>query len=119
MVMLPYNYTDDWGTIAEIVTNQLITSAENIIPELKEHIVSRHTITPRNHEQNTLNNQGASRGWSPLPGIKDKTQKTPIRNLFLAGHWTFSFFPEGGIAAAVASGRDAADLVLKGLPHKV
>jgi uncharacterized protein with NAD-binding domain and iron-sulfur cluster len=39
-------------------------------------------------------------------------QKTPLPNLFLAGHWTFN---PGGMPAAFMTGRRAAELVKRAL----
>jgi len=114
MAMLPYDYAEDWEAAKESIADKLIASAERIIPELKGHIVCKHVLTPLSHEHNTMNSRGALMGWYPAPDSKERGQNTPFRNLYQAGHWTFPFFPGGGVAAAVASGRNAVELVLKG-----
>ncbi len=113
IAMLPYDYTGDWEDAKESIAGKLIASAAQVIPDLKEHIVCQRIITPSQHERNTMNSRGASRGWYPSPGGQTMRQRTPIRNLYQAGHWSFPVFPGGGIAAAVASGRNAAALVMK------
>ncbi len=44
-----------------------------------------------------------------------RSQKTPIANLYQAGHWTF---PGGGIPMVILSGINAARLVLKRMKKK-
>jgi len=111
MAMLPYDMVKDWGVAEEAIADKLIASAEKIIPRLSEHIICRHIISPSTFEQCTLNSQGATLGWQLTPGGKIRSQKTPIKNLYQAGHWTF---PGGGVSQVVTSGRNAAQLVLRG-----
>ena len=54
---------------------------------------------------------GASSGWSMDADQQNKLpRKTPIKNLFLAGHWTFN---PGGVPSAFMTGRKAAEMVKK------
>ncbi len=122
MSPFPYRYMNYWkrgpdftrGTeyreLKEELADKLIASAEAIVPELSQHIVCKDIATPLTYERYTLNSEGASYGWLPLPKAKMRSQKTEIRNLYQAGHWTF---PGGSIFAAALSGRNAAELVLK------
>ena len=122
MTPFPYNYMDYWkreidGTrgkeyteLKETLADKLITAAEEVIPHLSEHIVCKDVATPLTFERYTLNSEGASHGWFPAPGAKMRSQKTPIKNLYQAGHWTFPGF---SIFSVVLSGRSAAQLVLK------
>jgi len=100
----------EYQVLKEDVANKLIVSMQKVIPSLSQHIVHRRVATPVTLEQATLNSRGSAMGWYPLPGGKMRSQKTPIRNLYQAGHWTF---PGGSVPAVVASGRNAARLVLK------
>jgi all-trans-retinol 13,14-reductase len=118
----PYNYMGYWrretdGTrgkeykeLKEELANRLINSAERIIPDLSKHIVCKDIATPLTFERYTLNTEGAGHGWFPAPGAKLRSQKTPIKNLYQAGHWTYPGF---SIFSVVLSGRSAAKLVLK------
>ncbi len=122
LTLLPYNYMGYWkrgvdGTrgkeyteLKEAAADKLITSAEAIIPQLSKHIICKNIATPLTFERYTLNSEGASHGWFPAPGAKMRSQKTPIKNLYQAGHWTF---PGGGVSTVVVSGINAAQLVLK------
>jgi phytoene desaturase len=122
MTPFPYNYMGNWkrgadGTrgkeyaeLKEALADKLIAAAEEIIPQLSQHIVCKDIATPLTFERYTLNSEGASYGWFPAPGAKLRSQKTPIKNLYQAGHWTFPGF---SIFAVALSGQDAAQLVLK------
>jgi phytoene dehydrogenase-like protein len=119
---LPYDYMGNWkrekdGTcggqytqLKESVADKLIVSAERFIPGLSDHIVVKDIATPLTFERYTLNCQGANMGWFPAPGGKIRSQKTPIRNLYQAGAWTY---PGPSLYAVVPSGRNAAQLVLQ------
>lgn len=122
MTLFPYNYMGYWrrepdGTrgkeyteLKEALADKLISSAEEIIPELSKHIVCKDIATPLTFERYTLNSEGASHGWFPVPGAKPRSQKTLFKNLYQAGHWTF---PGAGVLTVALSGRNAAKLVLK------
>lgn len=119
--LFPYNYKGYWrrekdGTrgreckkLKEEVAEKLISAGEEVIPELSKHIVCKDIAIPLTFERYTLNSEGAI-GWFPRPGAKMRSQKTPIKNLYQAGHWTY---PGSGIDSVVSSGRNAAQLVLK------
>jgi all-trans-retinol 13,14-reductase len=121
MTLFPYDYMSYWkrekdGTrgkeyteLKEALADKLIVSAEKVIPQLSKHIVCKDIATPLTYERYTLNCEGASHGWFPAPGAKMRSQKTPFKNLYQAGHWTF---PGPGISAVALSGRNAAKLVL-------
>ncbi len=119
--MLPYDYMGNWGRekdgtlgresteMEEAVAGKLIALAEGIIPGLSEHIVVKDIISPLAFERYTLNSEGATMGWFPAPGGKMRSQKTPVKNLYQAGAWTF---PGPSIYMVVPSGRNAAQIVL-------
>jgi all-trans-retinol 13,14-reductase len=124
--LFPYDYMSYWkrendgtrGTeykeLKEALADKLISSAEALIPQLSKHIVCKDIATPLTFERYTLNSEGASHGWFPAPGAKMRSQKTPFKNLYQAGHWTF---PGSSIFAVVLSGRNAAKLVLREFKH--
>ncbi|HEX9949700.1 MAG TPA: NAD(P)/FAD-dependent oxidoreductase, partial [Thermodesulfobacteriota bacterium] len=100
--------------IKEEISQKIIGLTEKVIPGLSSHIIVREASTPLTYERLTLNTHGASMGWY-LPAkelLRMRSQKTPIANLYQAGHWTF---PGGGIPMVIISGINAAKLVLKSM----
>lgn len=107
----------DYRALKRAVTEQMCTTAEALIPGLRERVVWSDVGTPLSAERFTLNWQGASAGWSfelPRSPLDKKfvSITTPFRNLFTAGHWTL--WP-GGVPAAALSGKLAADAVTSGM----
>jgi phytoene dehydrogenase-like protein len=109
MMMLPYDFSPGWEKDKEAIADKLIASAEEVIPNLTDYIICREITTPLTLEGTTLNSQGAI-GWYPAPRGKMWRQKAPIKNLYQAGQWTF---PGAGVPNAIASGRNATQLVLR------
>jgi phytoene dehydrogenase-like protein len=116
---IPYDYKNVWTTggsgirgadyykLKNDVADQLIKSAENIIPELSKHIIVKDIATPLTFERFTGNYQGAIMGWQErtisLPQL-------PVKNLYQVGHWTF---PGGSINRVIASGRNVSQKIIK------
>jgi phytoene dehydrogenase-like protein len=91
----------------------MIKRAEKIIPGLSSHIVYQELWTPETIDKYTLSGTDASIGWALNPqqvGPKRLAQQTPVKNLFLSGHWTQ---PAIGVLSTVISGLKAARMVLK------
>jgi all-trans-retinol 13,14-reductase len=105
----------EYKELKEALADRFIAAAEEIIPGLSQHIICKDVATPLTFERYTLNGEGASHGWLPIPGAKMRSQKTLIRNLYQAGHWTF---PGSGIFTVAVSGKIAAQLVLKDVRRK-
>jgi prolycopene isomerase len=127
LAFAPYDYlgkwqtdngkrTDEYRTLKERLSNQLVATAEGVIPHLSEHIVVKEIATPLTHERYTLNNEGASAGWSWDPEhalAKEFTSSlssvgTPIKNLFTVGHWSY---PPGGLPSAMLTGKVVANMI--------
>jgi phytoene dehydrogenase-like protein len=122
----PYNYLNKWRTkngkrteeykkLKQKIANQLIATAERVIPGLSKHIIVKEISTPLTHERYTSNSEGASAGWSWNPKYGFTKQftasvKTPIKNLFTAGHWSLS---PGGLPSAMLTGKIVANTILK------
>ena len=118
---VPYEFFIDgdevsphYTEIKEEIAQNIIDIAEKVIPGLSSHIMVRDASTPVTYERITLNTHGASMGWylSAKEFSRIRSQKTPIVNLYQAGHWTF---PGGGIPMVILSGIYAAKLVLKSM----
>ena len=115
----PYELFTDGGKrnlrytqVKKEIAQKIIGITENVIPGLSNHIIVRDASTPLTYEKKTLNTHGATMGWylSAKELATIRSQKTPIANLYQAGHWTF---PGGGIPMVIISGMNAAKLVLK------
>ena len=118
---VPYEFFIDgdkvsphYTEIKEEIAQNIIDIAEKVIPDLSSHIMVRDASTPVTYERITLNTHGASMGWylSAKEFSRIRSQKTPITNLYQAGHWTF---PGGGIPMVIISGINAAQLALKSM----
>lgn len=99
--------------LKEEIGNRMIAVAERFIPGLRNAIEEIEIATPLTMERYTSNYKGSIIGWAPTPEqsfLKRMKQKSPIKNLYLAGAWTF---PAGGQSACMFSGYLTANMVLK------
>jgi phytoene dehydrogenase-like protein len=98
--------------IKEEIAQKIMSVTERVITGLSSHVLVRDASTPLTYERETLNTRGATMGWclSAKEFSRIRSQRTPIANLYQAGHWTF---PGGGIPMVILSGINAAKLVLK------
>ena len=120
--MLPYDYQNGWHesesyekyqALKDEVAQKYIDRAEKYLPGLKEHIEVVEVGSPRTMEHYTLNPKGTIFGWEyniEQSMLKRLKQKTPIKNVYLAGAWTF---PGGGQSAVLLSGLEASRAILK------
>jgi prolycopene isomerase len=108
------NTNSHYTEIKEEIAQKIIGITEKVIPGLSSHITVRDASTPLTYERKTLNTHGATMGWylSAKELSRIRSQKTPIANLYQAGHWTF---PGGGIPMVIISGINAAKFVLKSM----
>ncbi|MBD3365286.1 hypothetical protein GF359_08735, partial [candidate division WOR-3 bacterium] len=106
------------------VADQLISVTERIIPDLGECILFRQVATPYTYQRYTSNTQGSICGWTYdrlstfHKGKRGKMQdmvKTPVPNLYQAGHWTM--YP-GGAPVAILTGRLASEGIIKQLKSR-
>jgi all-trans-retinol 13,14-reductase len=83
----------------------LIDRAEKVLlPGLRKAIEVRDAATPLTNVRYTANPRGAIYGWDQTldnAGPSRFPQRTPLKNLYLAGAWTF---PGGGYGACIPSG---------------
>ena len=121
---IPYDYKENWETengkrgssykkLKNEAMHRLIKTAERIIPGLSEHIMLSEAATPLTLERYTWNYKGAGYGWASTPdqsGTSRLPPKTPIKNLYLAGHWTTS---GGGTITVALSGRNTAEMIIR------
>jgi phytoene dehydrogenase-like protein len=83
----------------------LIAVAEQVLPDLRQHIVYRQEATPATVARYAWTSGGSIYG--PALGWKPHA-KTPVPGLMLAGS---GVFPGAGVEAVVISGMIAADLL--------
>jgi phytoene desaturase len=121
-IMTPASYTfrNEWGwhdrerylIIKEEMAQRLIRTVENrYLPGLSARIKVTEAATPRTLERYTANEGGATYGLAPTPGqfgIGRPANRTPLKGLYLAGHYTR---PSHGIVGAALSGRFVADMI--------
>jgi prolycopene isomerase len=112
MTMAPYALKGaGWREEKQRMADALIARAEKLIPGLSQHILVSDAASPLTYERYTLNTMGAAMGWafSPAMFLKRLDQRTPVRNLYLTGHWTM---PGGGVPGVALSGLRAARMIL-------
>ncbi len=107
--------TEEYKKFKEKIADQIIANVEKLIPGLTEKIEFKSVATPLTNERYTLNSEGASAGWTYDPskafntGKKGvKGYKTPVKNLYLVGHWTMS---PGGAPACFVSGKIVSSII--------
>jgi prolycopene isomerase len=119
--MAPAAWLERWGRrrdptkqtyrdLKRRVTEEMVTTAEGLIPDLSSKILYSDVGTPLSAERFTINSAGATAGWTFDPDrslLRDRytALTTPVRNLYAAGH--YSLWP-GGVPSAALSGRLAA-----------
>jgi len=88
----------------------LINQAESVIPQLSKNIVVQEAATPYTLERYTSNTGGAIAGWAytSKTAFRKPKPRTPIKNLYLVGHWTL---PGGGISGVATSGWNLSQLL--------
>ena len=97
------------------IGDQLLEQAAKVmdIPDLASHVEILELATPLTLKRYTSNRGGAFIGWRMTPDqalLNNLPQETPLRNVFLCGHWTY---PSGGVAGVMMSGEDVGKKVLK------
>jgi prolycopene isomerase len=95
------------------VADVMIKRAARKIPGLSKHIEYQEFWSPRTINKRVMSGEDASIGWALTPsqvGPRRLAQETPVKNLFLSGHWTR---PALGIIATVISGLQSARMILR------
>ncbi len=102
----------NWDSVKVRYMDELIKFAEKVIPGLSNHIVYLEAATPKTMHRYTLNTEGSCYGWEQnYSQIQYRPkQKTPIKGLYLTGHWTD---PGGGVVSAMLSGYKIANRLIK------
>lgn len=107
----PFEVPGGWAERREEVAGRMIEWAERFAPGLRERIRQRTVMTPPDFHDHLLADQGAPYGWTFTPaqiGFGRLQPRTPVKGLYLAGHWTT---PGAGVAGVIMSGRNTAEIV--------
>jgi len=110
--LLPYHTVESWKQAKPEFMQVMLDLAGQTIPDLENHILYIEGGTPATMQRYTQNYQGAAYGWDVTPGQVGPSRiqnKSPIKGLFFAGHWTS---PGGGVYGVSVSGVQAAQKVL-------
>jgi phytoene dehydrogenase-like protein len=110
---MDYAAITDWPAHKRRVESFVFGHLARLIPGIEKHVVVATSASAQTAWRFTLNHRGAMLGWEMSPdqlggGRPDLT--TPIRNLFLVGHWTR---PGGGITPVIVSAQLAAQAVAR------
>lgn len=113
-----WNYTtlktaDKWRGEAGALAERIIKNARWIIPGIEKSISTYDIITPETLRYYAGSEDGAAYGWAFLPtqmGFNRLQPRTPLKNLYLVGHWTT---PGAGIAGVILSAMNTANIVIR------
>jgi phytoene dehydrogenase-like protein len=109
-----FSEISDWKAHKESIEAVIMERLRLILPGIDDCIVVRLAATAMTSYRFTGNHEGAMLGWEMSPGQLGAGRLpfyTPIRNLYLTGHWTQ---PGGGITPVIVSAQRAAKVVLTG-----
>lgn len=109
--LVPFHNEKGWKDLKSEFAQYLIDKASKVIPGLAEHILVAEYGSPETMQRYTGNSEGAIYGWKQ--NLKQFTnrpqQNTPIKGLYLAGHWTD---PGGGVVSTFLSGYKLSNKIL-------
>ena len=100
----PWKTQRDWREFKQEIADEMIAVAGKKVKNLSKHIRVNKIFTPDDLYDFSMSQKGAMYGWqnTPCKAIVNRLpQKTPIKNLFLSGHWTM---PGSGVTTAIVSG---------------
>lgn len=110
---VPYINREYWVNNKNRITDLLINKIDKIFPNTSNAICYKNAATPDTMFRWTSNFQGAAYGWAGTVdqfSIEGLSQVTPLKNLFLTGHWTTLV---QGISGVVYLGMVTAKTILK------
>jgi phytoene dehydrogenase-like protein len=87
----PYDIGRPWNEYRDEYMDALLAEFERTIPDLRDHLSFWIGGTPVDIERYTRNHEGATYGWELIPpqiGSKRLGHETPLKGLYLVGHWT-------------------------------
>jgi phytoene dehydrogenase-like protein len=111
---MDYEAVVDWPEHKRRIEQLALDHLERLIPGITQKIIVSTSASARTSWRYTLNQRGAMLGWEMSPeqlGEGRPGITTPIRNLYLVGHWTR---PGGGITPVIVSAQQVAAAVIHG-----
>ncbi|HKH43506.1 MAG TPA: NAD(P)/FAD-dependent oxidoreductase [Thermoanaerobaculia bacterium] len=111
---MDYETVDDWPEHKRRIENLALGHLERLVPGITQKVVVSTSASAQTSWRFTLNQKGAMLGWEMSPeqlGEGRPDIKTPVRNLYLVGHWTR---PGGGITPVIVSAQQVAAAVVQG-----
>jgi phytoene dehydrogenase-like protein len=111
---MDYEAVDDWPVHKQRIERFALGHLERLIPGITKKIVVSTSASARTSWRFTLNQKGAMLGWEMSPDQLGEGRPgitTPIRDLYLVGHWTR---PGGGITPVIVSAQQVAAAVIHG-----
>ncbi|MEQ1886248.1 MAG: NAD(P)/FAD-dependent oxidoreductase [Bryobacteraceae bacterium] len=111
---MPFDGTTDWTKHKEEVDELQMGRLRKILPGIDDQIVVRLSASAMTSYRFTGNREGAMLGFEMSPeqlGPSRLPIYTPIRDLYLTGHWTQ---PGGGITPVIVSAQRVARTILTG-----
>lgn len=116
LTIATYENEDFWSESRHPLSEVMLSLAEKVVSNLRQHLDLIITATPSTFYRYTLNKGGAAYGWASNIKQIDSSllpQKSSIRNLFLAGHWCTMGAGQGGISTVALSGKKTAEIIIK------
>jgi phytoene dehydrogenase-like protein len=111
---IPYNVEGGWQECKKRMTDLLIQRVgKTLFPGLSGHVVLTDAGDPLTAFKYTKNCRGSGAAWDDTifqSGIFRLEQVTPVKNLYLSGHWTK---PGGSVTATLLSGLSVAKRILE------
>jgi phytoene dehydrogenase-like protein len=111
---MDYEAVGDWPEHKRRIEDLALGHLERLVPGITQKIVVSTSASAWTSWRFTLNQRGAMLGWEMSPGQLGAGRPditTPIRHLYLVGHWTR---PGGGITPVIVSAQQVAAAVVQG-----
>jgi len=113
LVNAPFKNKEYWQHNKDRLVDVFINKIERVIPNFSKHIIFKEAATPSTLYEWTLNYNGSSFGWEGTRSqfcVRGFSQVTPVKNLYLTGHWATL---AQGIPGVAYLGRSTANLIIK------
>jgi len=118
LVSVPFKDKEFWQKNSQKITNTILGKVERVIPNLRGDVKIKEVATPLTYHKFTCNYNGAACGWAPTPEQVANPvfrHNTPVKNLFLCGHWTLIGF---GVSRVSLSGFNTYRLIMSNYINK-